>query len=320
MRISKEAKVGLVAIVALVTLYFGFNYLSGIDFFQDIKRYYVIYNNVGGLNVSNQVTLDGVAVGRVSDIEINQKEQNVLVELEIDGSIIVGGNSEARLHSDLLGTVSVILVIEDLENPKQPGDTIKGVLDKGFEDIIKETTEPLSANLQITLAKINALLDNFEGSGDKIKTTLESLEGALNSIRRTSDMNRQRIALLLDNMNDLVEGLNETQKTIPPMLEKFGTAADSLKAIRINETLVQMESTLKEMENMLGSINSGEGTLGKMVKEDSLYNNINQSLLSLDSLLNHMNTNPKHFFAPLGKSRKKIEKDLKKQQGEQQGG
>ena len=119
--------------------------------------------------------------------------------------------------------------------------------------------------------------------------------------------------LLKDNMNQLVVGLNNTQQQIPVMMTKFGEAADSVKVIRFNETLIQMESTLKEMQDMMASINSGAGTLGKLVKEDTLYNNLNQSLLSLDTLLQHMNSNPKHFFAPLGKSRKKIEKDLKKQ-------
>ena len=97
------------------------------------------------------------------------------------------------------------------------------------------------------------------------------------------------------------------------LLDKFGSAADSLKSLRINETLIQMEQTLKEMESVMASINSGEGSFGKLVKEDSLYNNLNVTLMSLDTLIKHFKSNPKHFLAPLGKSRKKIEKDLKKQ-------
>jgi len=311
--ISKEAKVAILVIIAGVTLYFGFNYLNGIDFFKDTKKYYVIYSNVGGLNISNQVMLNGFNVGRVSNIRINQVENNVQVELELEESIILGKESLARLHSDLLGTKSIILVIKSIESPIEPGDTIMGMLDKGIEEIIKESTQPVAASLEITMSKINALLDNFQGSGDKVKATMDNLDATLISIKRLSDRNTNRLSLLIDNLNILVEGLSETTDILPEVLEKFGSAADSLKAIRINNTLVQMNKTLKEMEIVMASINSGEGSLGKLIKQDTLYNNLNQSLISLDTLLQHMNSNPKHFFAPLGKSRKKIEKDLKEQ-------
>lgn len=313
MRISKEAKVGFLAIIAGVTLYFGFDYLNGIDFFKDIKRYYVIYSNVGGLNISNQIMLDGVSVGRVSDITINQKEKHVAVELEVNGNIVIGRGSDARLHGDLLGTKSIILVIDQIEDPLQDGDTLGGTLEKALEDIIKESTQPVAADLQTVMAKINAILDNFQGSGDMTKDALVNLNEMLRVTRITISENRAQLNETLVSMNELLQGLKTTNEAIPATLAKFGQAADSIKSIKINETLAQTEKTLKEMELLMMTLNSGEGTLPRLMKEDTLYNNLNSSLHSLDTLLQHMNANPKHFFGPLGKSRKKIEKDLRKQ-------
>ncbi|HOO10252.1 MAG TPA: MlaD family protein, partial [Cyclobacteriaceae bacterium] len=122
---NKEVKVGLFVTIALALLYFGFNYLKGIDFLSSTNKFYAIYDNVDQLAVSNPVLVNGYAVGRVSNIRIVQgKENKVLVELEIDSDIIVGDSATAILNSDFLGSKSILLNIGNKLKPLNPGDTI----------------------------------------------------------------------------------------------------------------------------------------------------------------------------------------------------
>jgi phospholipid/cholesterol/gamma-HCH transport system substrate-binding protein len=125
MRISKEVKVGLFMAVSLMLLYFGFNFLKGIDFFSSTNRYYAVYTNVDKLMPSNQVFINGYAVGRVSKIQFQQSKNRVLVEMEIDSEIILGDSTVAILNGDILGTKYIQLNVGSIAHPIQPKDTLR---------------------------------------------------------------------------------------------------------------------------------------------------------------------------------------------------
>src|SRR5688500_16106645 len=125
MKFSKEVKVGLFMITAIVLLYFGFNFLKGSDFFSSDKKYYAIYQNVDKLTESNQIFLNGYAVGRVSDIIIQQSKDRVLVELSIDSDIVVNRASTAVLNGDLLGGRFIQLVVGESGERLEPEDTLR---------------------------------------------------------------------------------------------------------------------------------------------------------------------------------------------------
>lgn len=308
MKISKEVKVGAFAILSLAIMYIGFNYLKGIDFLNKTNKYYVIYDDIAGLNISNPVNISGFTVGRVSKIAINQEFQNkITVEVDISEDIILGKDAVALLRIDLLGSVSIILDVGDIKQPIAPGDTIAAKVDPTLNELLKESALPVAEGLKVTIQRINSLLEDFSKNTEVIKNIAKNLEGITYKTNKVLSENPNSINETLEGMAIATQKLIMRLDELETVMGKYGELADTLKSINLNETLAQTNLLLK-------NLNKTTGTLGRLMNEDSLYINLNQTLKDLDELLIHMNEDPKHFFAPLGKKRKKIEKDRKKQE------
>lgn len=313
MKFSKEAKVGLFMITAIVLLYFGFNFLKGIDFFSSDYKYYAIYKNVDKLTESNQIFLNGYAVGRVSDIVIQQDKDRVVVELSIDSDIMVNETSVAVLNGELLGGRFIQLIVGKSGEKLRARDTIRSDIAKGIADFIAENAEPVAANLQTTLRKLNSMLDTLHHSASMINGMLQDFKTTPGRINYTISNLNGRVGEVTGTFNEVGKNLNTTLSDLKPTIENFKTLSDSLKRLQLNGTITKAQQSLTKLNETLTSLNSGDNTASKLMTEDSLYNNLNNLLQNLDSLANHFNSNPKHFMAPLGKSRRKIEKDLEEQ-------
>lgn len=319
MKISKEFKVGLFMVSALVLLYFGFNFLKGVDFFASNHNYYTVYENVDKLTLSNQVYINGVQVGRVSDYEILQTQGNkVLVELEIDSDIVLGKSTVAILTGDFLGNKSIML---DNIDPKgavlAPNDTMQSALDRGITDILAESAVPVADNLQITLRKFNILVENLTHITQRLDTIFIGLERTPFILNRSLYTAQTNISDLSASFKEVADNLNVAMKDLKPAVANFKTLSDSLKTVQINGTVKKLNVTLSKMNETLTRLNKGDNTASKLMTDDELYNNMNRLLLSLDTLANHFNTNPKHFLGPLGKDSKRIERDLKREKEKQ---
>ena len=310
---NKEFKVGIIGFVSLLMLYFGSNFLKGIDFLSSTKRYYVVYDNVDGLIVSNPVMVNGYSVGRVSKINILQELNNkILVTLEVDDDLILGDTAIATLGSiDLLGSKAIILSFGSTSNPIEEGDTIKSDVDRGLSELL-ESASPITDNLSVTSSRLNDLLLGLQGSGNLISTTLNNLNNVLDAANSVIDTNKSNLSSTLENLKILSENMNDKIDKLDPLLSSIQTTFDDLNKIHFDKTFNQIDLLLSSMNNVFDDIENGEGTLSKLLKEDSLYNNLNKTVIDLDKLLSHINENPKHFFAPLGKNSKKIKRDLKK--------
>lgn len=313
MKLSKEVKVGLFMISAIVLLYFGFNFLKGIDFFSSDYKYYAIYRNVDKLTESNQIFLNGYAVGRVSDIVIQQEKDRVLVELSIDSDIIVNESSVAVLNGELLGGRFIQLVVGKTGARLKAKDTIRSEVAKGISDFLAENAEPVAANLQTTLRKLNIMLDTLSRSATMLNQMFEGLRPTPDMINNSIANLNGKLGQMTGTFNEVGSNLNTTLTRLGPTLENFKTISDSLKRLQLSGTISKAQQSLTKLNQTLTALNSGNNTASKLMTEDSLYVNLNNLLENLDSLANHFNQNPKHFMAPLGKSRKKIEKDLEEQ-------
>ncbi|MFY0625750.1 MAG: MCE family protein [Reichenbachiella sp.] len=307
---SKEIKVGLFAIISGAVLYFGFNYLKGIDFFSTSKKFYAIYNNIDGLNVSNPVIVNGYAVGRVSRIQILQnKENKVLVELDVKGGLIIGEGTKATLmNSDFLGSKAILITIGDIEKPLENGDTLKADVDKGLAAIL-ERAQPLTDDIGVTISRMNEILLGMEGAGEEIKGTLNALKNTTENANRLISQSRVNANETFKNVNTLLININNKVGQIDPILKNANATLEKLNGLELDSTLLTLKNSLEEVNKLMADLNAGQGTMGKLLKQDTLYMNMNQALLDLDKLLIHFDENPKHFFGPLGKSKKKIEKD-----------
>ncbi len=311
---SKEFRVGLIALVAGGLLYYGFNFLKGNDFFSPTNKYYAIYDNVDGLNKSNPVIINGLTVGRVSRIRLMQSVSNqILVELDIDENITLGDSTVASLaNTDFLGSKGIILTVNSLKRPLEPGDTLISLVDLGLEELLA-SAEPISSGLNTTITRINEILIGLKGSGEAINATIREVQKTTVSVNEIIAQNQAELAMIMKNTGELVLSLNRKLDQIDPIMNKTAGVLDSLQNLEINETLASIRAVMENLDATISGLASEEGTLGKLASNDSLYNNLNQTLLDIDKLVLHMDQYPKHFFAPLGKSHKKVMKDLGKE-------
>lgn len=295
--------------------YMGFNFLKGIEFFSRTNRYYVIYEDVGGLTKSNPVTISGFNVGRVADIRLLQNNGNiVLVALDIDRDITLGDSAVAKLDANFLGEVSIVVDVGDILRPIKPLDTLYSRVDPGLTEMLVQSAQPITDNLPVTIANFNALLVALNKNSEELNKTMENFRYTSYTLNKLMRENGDGIKSTIDEFKELSKKLNSTMDVVKPMLAKFGVLADSLNNLELANTVKKLNIMLEETSATVSAFRNKDSTLGKLMYEDSLYNNLNSTMLALDSLLIHMNENPKHFFSPLGKSRKKIEKDLAKQQ------
>lgn len=300
-------------VIAITLLYFGFNFLKGIDFFSSNNKYYAIYENVDKLTASNQVFLSGYAVGRVSKIEIQQEKNRVLVELDIDASIKITSTSKVLLNGDLLGARWLQLNVLQGGKELASNDTIPSDVAKGLLDFLAENAEPVAATLQTTLKKVNVILDNLTVNTQQLDTLFKGLQPTPRILNRTLTNAGNNISELSASMKTVAGNLNGTLEELKPTIANFRNISDSLKTAEITGTIKKAQASLAKLNETLNRLNKGDNTVSKLLTEDSLYVNMNKLMVSVDSLARHFNENPRHFLAPLGKSAKKIQREKKKQ-------
>ncbi|MEY4538963.1 MAG: hypothetical protein RLZZ306_720 [Bacteroidota bacterium] len=300
MTISKEAKVGLLALVSFVTLYLGFNFLKGKDFFSSQNKYVVIYDNVEGLTSANQVSVSGMKVGQVKSVEL-MPGNKVKVTLVIRKDLPLPTDTKAILSSDgLLGGKLIRLEFgksgKFIENE---GQLLAG-RETGVSDLIKEQALPLLHNLDSLTLSLRVVTKSFEATGSSVNglirntdKTITSLSGTMGS---TINENRASLAGVTANLKSLSSNLIETEKSIKPLIGKFSSMADSLNGLKISQAVATTQRSLEGLQRIMLGIEQGQGSMGKLLKDDSLYSNINRSLADMDKLLIDFRLAPKRYL------------------------
>lgn len=294
--LSKEVKIGIAGIVALVLLFLGINFLKGINLFQSSNFYYIKFSNVKGLAQSSPVYADGYSVGVVRNISYNyQNSKDVLVEIQVDDQMRIPKGSSAELVTEMLGGCNLNLLLTN--NPREkclPGDTLVG----------KESTD-LMAQAASMLPKVSKTLN-----------TVDSLVNTLNRI--VSDPNITKILAntnqLTENLNKTTEGLNKViNKDIPGLTNKFSAVGDEVikvthkvNALDLERTLNKVDTTMNNLQLATSKLNSTDNSIGLLLNDTTLYGNINTTICSADSLLKDLKAHPKRYvhFSVFGKKDK----------------
>lgn len=296
MNISKEAKVGLMAVVALTMLYFGFNFLKGADFFSSKYKYFVVYDNVGSLQPSNPIKLNGVQVGQVKSTELlTDRGNKVLVTLEIQKNVLLTQGSKVLLTSELLGGSALMLQIAMGGKQLQQGDTLVADSEKGIQALLQEQALPVVKNADSLIINLNRIVKQFDQTGYVLNKLLTTTDQTASGINATIAQNRQAIAATLANVNALSASLIETEKSFKPILGNLKTTTDSLKALRLGETLAQVNSAVATLQKSLTALEQGQGTAGKLLKDQALYDNINRTIVSVNKLMTNFRQYPKRY-------------------------
>jgi phospholipid/cholesterol/gamma-HCH transport system substrate-binding protein len=303
---SKELKIGLLTVIGGIILYFGFNFLKGYDLFSSTASYYVIYDRVDGLMPSNPVQINGLNVGKVLSIQIDQsKGSKVLVEFDLDKKIILNKNSIAILKDNgLLGGKMIEIDVKQ-GDLLQHEDTLKSASEKGLMGMVSDKASPLMTNIDTTIVSVNQLLSEYKGLSNNIKNILRNLETTTGSINGLMADNRQKISSITNNLDKLSASLVETEKSIKPLIGKVNTLADSVNAMKLASTMAEARKSITNINEMLNAMNQGK-TLTKLMNQDSVYTNLNKTIIDLDKLLIDFKEHPKRYvhFSVFGKKDK----------------
>jgi phospholipid/cholesterol/gamma-HCH transport system substrate-binding protein len=312
-KISKEVKVGLLALISGVILYLGFNFLKGSDFFSPNNNYYVVYDNIGGLTESNTVMLNGWAVGRVKKIELLQNQGNKLrVTLDINKDVILTDSTAAVLaSSSVLGGKAITLSIGSGNRVLQDEDTLIAATEKNLTEMINEKITPITENVDTALVNLNVLIRKFQAMSGNIDATLVNLRATSSTLNSTLTQNQRAIQGIANNLNTLSASMNDPQTGVRPLLGKFNSFADTLSQMQLAQTVERTNRSIANLNQMLSQINQGQGSLGKLTKNDSLYNNLNQFAADLDALVVDLKENPKRYVSISVFGRKDKDKDKK---------
>lgn len=296
---SKEFKIGLITVIAGALLYYGFNFLRGSDLFSPSNRYYALYTNVSGLNVSNPIYFNGLPVGRVSSFKLQQNKGRIVVSLDIDEGVFIGKDASATLANDgLFGGKAIVLDVGKSLTPLSSGDTLASNMDEGM----LEQFAPITDNLNTTINKLNTLLDHLNNAD--ISGTVDTIKYSIGLL--TEKLNDIDVQEPIDNMNEMVISFKDRSEQMKGVLESSKSLMDSLRSLPLNSVIDNLNGSMSKMNDMMAAIQSEEGTIGKLINNDSIYNSMNQVMLDLDALLIHFNNYPKDFMKPLGRKHSKL--------------
>ncbi len=297
MKISKEAKIAILAIIATTILYFGLKFLKGSELFSAYNNYYVIYETVDGLTPSNQVYINGYPVGQVDNIRLLQHRNNqLLVTLSVDDQVQIGKSAAAVLvTSDLLGGKAIELEVGDVSQPIADGDTLQAKKEQGIAELVQAKTLPIVDKLDSTLIRVNYILGTFVKDTSKVSNAMASLEQSTFAVESILQENRQDLGTTITNLKELTDALSDANNGVGPLMTKLHSLADSLQQIEIQPTINQLEQTAQNMRELTEKINQGEGNLGRLLNEDSVYINLNQTIADLDKLLIDLRENPSRY-------------------------
>lgn len=306
MKISKEVKVALLGIVALVILYFGFMFLKGSDLFSDTRTYFVVYDNVDGLTVSNPVILNGVQVGTVQSITLMTEQQNnILVKIDVLKTLQVGDSTIAALgNSDLLGSKAITLYLGNSTKMYDGNEKLIPYKESSITDIISSKTVPVIDKVDTTLARVNRLLDSEAKQNiQAILANTSQTTAALNDMLRA---NQKNINAITANVNALTASLRQTEREINRMARNMTQITDTLKQAEFNKLVANANSAVVDLQSAVNKLNSDQGSIGKLMNDEELYENMNRSTEALNLLLRDIQAYPKRYvnFSVFGRKDK----------------
>lgn len=295
MKLTREAKTGIIIVAGIVAFIFGLSYLKSSPLFDNSKTFYAVYDNVGGLQPGTQVSINGYNVGNVTSINFKDSSGKLLVTLSVNNEFEFSQNSVAELFdTGIIGGkgVQIIPVFDQAPNAKS-GDTLQSKIKPGITELVQQKLTPLQLKVEGAVSNADSLLMNVNQILDdptkrELKQTIVSLNQLVQAFKGSAD----KLNVLLENNK---EQLDSSLKNVDNITENFSKLSDSLASAGLAETVANFKTTVDKLNTVLGKIESGEGTLGKLAHDDKLYNNLAEASRELDLLLQDFRLNPKRY-------------------------
>jgi phospholipid/cholesterol/gamma-HCH transport system substrate-binding protein len=305
---TNKLKVAVFCIASIVIFYIGANFLKGLDVFGKKTYYYAIFDNLNGVNSSTPLWVNGYKIGKVTKITlISDNPVKIQVEMLVTEKINVPSDSKLTVTSPgLLGSNVLTLLMGSSTNYLHSGDTLPfQSAEGGLNNLMNQVSNVLASVDTIALS-LKGVLVTQNGSGD-IKNMLANLESATAHLDDIVADNKGKIGTLVDNIETFSLTLKNASPQLNHLIANFDNIADTLAKANISGVMDNIDKTITNLELMLANVNSGEGTVGQLIKNDTLYKNLENSTVLLNALLKDIKENPNRYVnvTVFGKKEKK---------------
>jgi phospholipid/cholesterol/gamma-HCH transport system substrate-binding protein len=301
MKISNETKVGALTVVALALLFIGFNYLKGRDVFSHSKRIYAVFTDLGSLEKSNEVKINGLPIGTVYEKKEKDKDVSaIVVTIQLSRDINIPKNSVAYISSSLVGSSYIVIERGNSTELLQDEDTVATRLETGILGDVKAQLDPTISSvrnildsLKKTLGGINQLLDNE--NRNNLKQTMANLNTASANLNTLLNSETGALARTLKNAEGFTASLNDSKSDINSTIQNTKKVSEQLAAIPLKNTVDSLERLISSLKATMQTINSGQGTIGALMQERSLFDQLQRTVLSAEILMDDLRAHPKRY-------------------------
>jgi len=305
----KVYTVALSFVLALVLFIWGFNFLKGKDVFNKEQLYFVEYNQVNGLIRSNPVVINGLRVGQVRDIYFHPSlNGKLIVVIALTTKFPVPDNSIARIFSsDLMGSKAIELQLGTSKIYLKPNDTLMSSIEASLMDEVNAQVLPLKIKAETLLSSVDSLVVILqtilnENAKDNIFSSLQSVSATIQNLERTTlvidsvvSTESSRISSILYNIELITRNFEQNNGEINTILSNMAALSDSLVKADIGSVVHHADASLAELNKLLDAINRGQGTVGQLMQNDTLYYQLEKSAEELNKLLEDVRLNPKRY-------------------------
>lgn len=314
-KFSKELKAGLIALLAIVSFAVLFQFMKGKSFFTTDNIFYAKYDNVEGLTRSAAVSINGLKVGQVDKIiPITDKNGriNFVVKITVNNDFEFSKNSNLEIFEPSLMGGKELRVNLFYGGPiAKDGDTLKGAYKLGMVSSLSSQVGPVKDQLQVVLHRVDSLMANANQimnaqNREEIRLLLQNLNKTVGALQNTAAGVNNLVGNNDPKLQKVLDDASNTMKSGKVTLDKYGNLAESIDTKQLNQTIANLDQTVGKLNSVVEGIDKGEGSLGKIMKDDQLYNNLNSASNNLNSLIEDMKANPKRYinFSVFGKNSK----------------
>lgn len=314
MKIANETKVGIMAAFSITLLIIGYNFLKGNAIFSDETVLYAKYTHVDGLAVSKPVLINGFQIGRVDKLQL-QSDGTILATLKIKGKYEIPKNSIAKLEgTDLLGSKAIVMALGTGTDYAQDGDTLNANVAKG----LLETVQPVQKKAELIIGKMDSILTsvnsilnpdfqkNVDKSFNSIASTLTSLEATSKKVDNLVGSEGSRVSAILANVEAISANLKKNNEKINGILNNISTITDQVAAANFKQTIDNANKAVADLQGIVSKVNNGQGSLGMLINDTKMYENLTNASKNLDNLMIDLKQNPKRYvhFSVFGGGKK----------------
>lgn len=310
MRISNETKIGIVASLSILILIFGYNFIIGNDLFSEEKIFYAKYDQIDGLKTANPVFIHGYQVGQVESINLKGiKDPELVVKFSVGSDVDIPKGSTAQIFSsDILGSKAIEIIPGKATASLTSGDTLYADQKLSFSESINKMIDPVQKKTVSLITSIDSVITAFktimqEGAKKDIQRTFTSLSSSIKNLETTTSRldtlvtdEKKRLKKIFAHTEKITRNLKENNDKISRSIDNISNISDSLAASQLKETLLEANQAVSNLNTISEKINKGDGSIGQLVNNDELYDNLKNASNNVDELVKDLNDNPGKYI------------------------